>query len=488
MRNTGIVDFYHLANRNKVGILIALRDRLGRKGFSGFTKAANAYERLLAKGDISSRDALERAEEQAVSTFVRAYQNLAGSERTVLLFDTFEEVADTGFGPWFLFEFLPQIKEHSIAIVAGRKIPVPLEGLLENKDFISLKLPTFTEKEVKAFFAQAELDVKNRFIKPITELSGGRPLLIALTADWLKEGDSPEHLINLAEDTPDLFERELVQRINKLQRPEDFVIFSMAHVYHRFDAEVLLHLISIDIRENQSPKEIIQNLARLSFIKYYSDSGTCVLHDEMRRLVTEHIWQRQDPSQDGRRQLSRDILTYYAQKLEEAENKPAKERNQQEIDALTLESLYHRLYSDSEQNYKFVWELLEHQRDLYRYNFMADIIRVAEEVNAKRLMSDKVLSNITKVSKAWILEETWQLDEALVLAKEIIADPSGMKYIQARALTIEGLSRTRKVDYAKAQQSLDRAFDLCSELQSALVESQLLSAEHGLIGIGRAHV
>ena len=483
LTNSGIIDFYNLANRRKIGILTALQDslgsRLGRIHFSGFTATVNRYDQLVNEGQVTGWDEVELAEERAIAAFMRAYQKLADKQRLVLLFDTFEEIADLEFGSWFLFELLPNLQKNSIIVIAGRRAPSWQDKFRENEDIYPISLPTLTSQEMKEYYKQAGVTIQDPLASRIAELSHGHPLLLALTVDWLREEFLPYRLDDFTQDNPEKYEELLVERIQHLKKHEHLAILGMAHVYHRFDAQILSSLYTAEQLDGQKPEQIIHNLSRFSFIKYWPDSGNCLLHDEMRRLVTRYIWDFIDQDQATRREISMKALAYYEEKLAEAKHKPEQERDQREIDALTQEFWYHKLYSDMENSSVDYWDTLDQIWHSYRYDFIDDLLRVGREINAKRSQPDKVFDRLEKTIRAWVLQETWRIEEALALANEVISDPAEVKRFQATATAVRGLCLDRKGESLEAIEALNEAYLLYNDLYNALVAGDPLSEEKG---------
>ncbi len=132
------------------------------------------------------------------------------------------------------------------------------------------------------------------------ERTEGRPILVGLVADVLNHRVMTVNEL-IAVPQPG-FESYLVSQINQLENPLNWVILFMAHVYHRFNAPILdwiLRESSLkDVVQEISPQFLVEKLPTLSFVRGPASSGTFVLHDEMRRLVTRYCWTLQDPDQN----------------------------------------------------------------------------------------------------------------------------------------------------------------------------------------------
>src|SRR5581483_1231190 len=113
------------------------------------------------------------------------------------------------------------------------------------------------------------------------------------------------------------FEERLVAQINHLENPLNWVILFMAHVYHRFNIETLdwiVHESHLRDAENIDYQHLIHQLPDLSFVRRAGTGDHFVLHDEMRRLVTRYCWEIQDTDRSIRREISRCVVSYCAEK------------------------------------------------------------------------------------------------------------------------------------------------------------------------------
>lgn len=362
LRRTGIVDFYDTSNRRHSGLMGQIVAQLGAdKAFSGFLE--------ILEWDIARPVAPESAEarQAAIETenkFVEEYNQLAERAPIVLFFDTFdEEVQAQEIGRWLLNDFLPRLRGHTVAVISGREQITPAvqreeKGIprpLQKDEIAFVELGTFSLPEAEDFFQALELDLAAldpQASRTLLTLTGGRPLLLALAADWIVE-DARRHgvppTLDLSQLARPQFEAALVERILELGQPEHQAILYMAHVYWRFNLDIMRYLFE---NAPEYDERLIRGLARFSFIKHRPPSdgfeGSCLLHDEMRDLVNRHLWDKHlDPDRTIRRELSQKMLGYYDDQIAAKQEVAVREAQD-----LQSERLFYQLDADVEQGYQ----------------------------------------------------------------------------------------------------------------------------------------
>ena len=310
------IDFYLTANQTEAGILKSLADQLPQAEFQAF------YTVLYGEYQRSGDEELLRA------SFLECYSNL-DADHIVLLFDTIEQASDAA--QRFCKEVLPKLKQGgkgqygTLIIAAGRE---SLTRFLTNDGIQDYPLKGLSQAEIQQYFRQYSQKrsrqplqqsasetpqpwITPSFITRVTELSKGRPILIALTIDWLNYGNMPD---DFAVQNPEAFERLMVEQIQEIRTPEDQMILAMAQLHRRFDQGFLQTIFGFS--ETQA-EAMIRSLTRFSFVKtHYAADGeivSCLLHDEMRRLVLSYVWNRYDPNGELRQEWSAKAVEYYEQ-------------------------------------------------------------------------------------------------------------------------------------------------------------------------------
>ncbi len=141
----------------------------------------------------------------------------------------------------------------------------------------------------------------------------------------------------------------MVEEINHFDDPSKCAIFSMAHIYHRFDVSFLSQLMNWPGLRGLVPEieyqDLVIALPTLSFVRSTEDGEVFVLHDEMRRLINKYCWEVHD--QDGRirRELSMLAVDYYTMLI-------AKEEDEEKRQSYIVEKLFHELFLDVEAGFQ----------------------------------------------------------------------------------------------------------------------------------------
>src|SRR6266487_1885374 len=210
-------------------------------------------------------------------------------------------------------------------------------------------LPPFSKEEMTQYLKTRLYifdidDLPSQKLEALYKRTEGRPILVGLAADVLnKRIKDLDTLIAINQST---FEASLVEEINRFDDPSKVAILSMAHVYHRFDANFLHRLMSWPglkgFVTNTDYRELAEKLTTLSFVRRSGFGEDFVLHDEMRRMINLHCWKQQDPQEDLRRELSSLAINYYNE-LIDAES--GEEKKQSYI----VERLFHELFIDTEK-------------------------------------------------------------------------------------------------------------------------------------------
>lgn len=302
-----LVDFYKVTNQTGFGLLQDIAEQIGKEHFSTFGDEREWFTSLLK----TQPDPGERQEgvHRVTEAFLRDYQVLLEQGfRIVLLFDTCEEMRTVE--PYMFDSLLAGIHKveseliaqraetevlephfRTTVVLAGRKrLAFPAE--LAHGTLI-LDLPTLGLEEVRAFFLQGGVGaevVSDDALSQLHVATEGRPLYVALSFDWLKNGvGTAAELLALG----DPFGQKLVGWVRRLETVEKQTILYAGLAWRRMEPGLLVRLLGADEAKAQT---IIEALSRFSFVKYRSPSepegfrGAFQLHDEMRFLINEYVW------------------------------------------------------------------------------------------------------------------------------------------------------------------------------------------------------
>ena len=333
-----LIDFYHTESRSRVGVMQQIAANFGLREFPDFLGLAAQYHDTI---DVSKREELLPQIEEAFRRNYREFSARVHQERQaviVLFFDTYEvaqqsdsSVDASSFSHWLECWLFSHFTPNTRLVVSGR---YPLREIDRASVTVDeLSLAHFSFEDTLAFWqhcfgvdsdkALAERIGSLEALKTFHRLADGRPVLLALFADWVNYALrplSPADLLAEIEQrsgaireqaTPkqrELFERALIDRISALQTNQEHAVTYLAIAYRRM-TPAMFHALS-DLPLEECRRVLLEELQPLSFIKY--KTGECVLlHDEMRRLVARYWWEAHDDARDLRRGLARQLVAYY---------------------------------------------------------------------------------------------------------------------------------------------------------------------------------
>ncbi|MCP4344941.1 MAG: ATP-binding protein [Desulfobacterales bacterium] len=353
-----LIDFYHTEARTKLDVMRLIAENFGEEIFPNFMVKIEKY-----KQPEEDRERTRTLIQELENTFFDEYTNFSKNtdKVIVLFFDTYEVIQGTDFSRWLESEFFPKLKQNTRIIVSGR-LPLPIIPTKE-MELKGFKINDTIKFLKKCFNVYSENELKNQVgsievINKIHKLAKGRPILLALFADWCQYEYNPLHpekiIIEIeekatSENDPEkfkeqLFEILLIGRILNLKEPQDKAVTYMAFAYRRMTPEMLSFISDISIEKSKNI--LFEGLKQLSFIKYKEDHQTVLLHDEMRDLIVRHYWDKQDPNNLERKQIANELIRYYDILLEKHGISEMEEA------VLYAEKLFYQLYEDIDSGFK----------------------------------------------------------------------------------------------------------------------------------------
>ncbi len=412
-----IIDLYATENRQLSGIALNIARQL--ESVNDWDPLTKEYIQKLLQ--LSSLQNAANINEALLGVLLEVLNH----KSLVIRIDTFELAPD--YIKSWIIDFVMAVDEYKrkedinqslLVAIAGREAGLFKKDVLE-KWCLVLNPSPFSAREVIDYFQQKGLtEISEDTAKRIAELSNGRPILIALSVDWMKyAGKTPQDFFGC---DPQDFERRMIERVRELRTPQDKVIYAMAHLHRRFDREILSKVLGID---DKSSRHLIDSISKFSFVKNRPGDGEniiCQLHDEMIRLMKKYAWIGLDDFQQTRQKWSKKVVDIYTRRIEEAKDSPTRQ-------ALEIEKLgYICDYSPD--------EAFNYWNDLHE-NFNDDNIETREAINAElSLVLDKlniVQRNWFKSRVANILFQQGKTAEAIALREELLRDPSYGRLLQA---------------------------------------------------------
>lgn len=353
------IDFFNVVDRD--GVVIAIRVVEAIKAIyptwtaSTFVNASNDYLQELSEDRDDLKDTREKVAEALVSELRQLEDTLQGDQKHLLiLFDTFELVEQNpgaaALHPLQSFPDSYQFARIGI-IIAGRNAIDWNSANWRGREYEveSMAIAPFTPEEMLEYFNRASLidfQPVPAQVEALHRRTGGRPILVGLASDVLNlRIRSLQELIAIPGEQ---FEASLVAQINNMDTPLDSIVLFMAHIYRRFNFEILDLILREapfhDLLRGVDRHALEERVLQLSFVRRSTSGDSFVLHDEMRPLVIHHCWSVQDPDGRMRKSLSTCAIHYYEQKLKDTIDEELRQ-------AYLVEQLYHTCYVDLNRGY-----------------------------------------------------------------------------------------------------------------------------------------
>ena len=494
---TEILDFDDIFLRLPLNLGGRIAEELGKEWFRDYLAARDTYSRFwFLEADAETLLALRRRGDQL---FLEGHNRLAEQKRIVLLCDTMEAVQGTD-----VWRYLLSMADHLnniVLILAGRKLKEARSELEDRwgEEVVHFEeIPPFAEEETADYFAHTDVGagVDTEMRDKLYLLTAGHPILIALAIEWLRR-DMPlndvtsrplAELQALDEQTlkhkREEFEAILVNKILELTLL-DQAILRMAHVYLRFDDEILQYLLGLSETET---RDLSVELRAFPFVKPRPQTAY-TLHDEMRLSVTRHCWPRVDPHETQRRALSRRMVDYYNHLLESknealrqlrkqwevARQERATEQSQElfqqlaelerQISVLEVERFHYLPDADPGKAYDYFLQVFDEATLRYRYNFRELLWTEMQPHEAEYLDEQRYQLGIRGVK--YLLDEA-RYDESYQRA-EILLSKYGDQDPAWRVDTLRQMANAaaRKGETGKALSHFQEALQVCEQNQLA---------------------
>jgi tetratricopeptide (TPR) repeat protein len=451
------IDFFNVADRDGVVIadhvVDALKSAYPEWSPSSFAETLIEYNNASLEGREDVAEVRNRLSDALAVELSRLDEQLLEARKHILLlFDTFELVEQN---PVIAVLRLSQTFPDNYhfqrigVVMAGRKDIDWTHANWKGRDQEVLRVPVspFNSSEMLQYIEMQfhlSMPIQSAQLDALIERTEGRPIMVGLVTDVLNN-----HIMQLKEliaIPKGRFEPILVAKINNLEKPIDEIVLFMAHVYHRFN----FHLLEWILRESESPhllqyiplEELSQKLLNLSFVRRPSSGNDFVLHDEMRRLVTQYCWDIQDTNQSFRKEISRRVILYYEQEL-------SREHNHQLQQAYTVEMLYHRLFVDLDEGFSYFQKNFHQAVNLLMTPYARSLLQEIKKF-IKRLSLEQRMN--VKFAEIRLLQREENATAALKLFTELEqeADQQWLEENRADILYEKGVCYQQQSNFSEA--------------------------------------
>ncbi len=406
-----------------------------------------------------SAEQLERQKTRIRQTLADSFNQVSSQQRVVFLLDTIEKLKKTREEReevWkLLVEFMSRV-HNALFLLAGRNAETLLHDLPSYlaEDATLIKLQPFGESAEKQYLQQKQ---RLLHIRPEPELdekllllTNGRPILIDLAVEW-RSRDLPGKWLT---QTPlqeiqglsskklkqerKKFEARLVRHITQIRTPDDQLILMMSRVF-----PLNVEMIGRFLPQSDSQK-LFDDAQTYSFVKSLPD-GYISLHDEMRRMIEEHIWEDEDTDIDPDRQredsqLAIEYLELTAQEIkdritqlaDDEENARLKGDIETELDAfakqktreedywtLREQQLFHTWFINPQKGLKLSVALLTESTKAYRLDIREKLLTHTKTYSARAGFSSDQMYEVDS-SKVKFLLDDGEYSNAKKLTSEVL--------------------------------------------------------------------
>ena len=448
---------------------------------------ARYHLRQLQSEEPGSAEIAHR-EQQLRQNILRAFSDRADERRLILFVDTIEKLSPDA--QTALVHFISHI-DNSLCLIAGRPENAELwrlirasyadcATLLELTSFSSGDRREYLQQKLSSMHITLDEDLQSRLL----ELTNGRPILIDLAAEYVARTVSLNDLVrmssadlaNLAPGQLDQlhkdFETSLVRHIAQVRRPIDQLLLVMSRVYP-INTEMTAQLLGIS---SVAANLLLTEAQSYTFIKSLPGKQGLSLHDEMRRMIEEHVWPYLDPAEDRRQRDSALAADYwYGQvrqlraQIERADTMvdqapetdgafTLQEAQQRELWTLYEQLVFHSLYADCRNGLQSFVEAFDEATQLHRFALRAVLLDLVQPY-LPRLMPGQIYEVESRHIRHLI--DTREYEYAQALCNSLLIQP--LEPSQTLDILLKAADCGRQLGHLTgALRNLEEARGLCN--------------------------
>lgn len=495
-----IIDFDDLTFQftdNLIHLLLGYIPNIGVKDKERIYQELDDLLRMERIGD--SRETQEKQERRIISSLAELINTASESNPLIFRFDTVEKMplnVRTN-----LLALAKQLAKSHMILVGRPEQNSPFslwDQIKENfghRIAHKLDLQPFDMRARREYLekkeAQKNIKLSISDSEKLLSLSEGRPILIDLAVEFFSK--SPEFklkkdtgLLKLPDQESDriLFEKQIVQHVLIARGNIERLILVLSRVFPLTEEMVS---IMLNLQQDDA-KQLFKDVQPEAYIKTVRDQDGTVrisLHDEMRRLILEHVWPEFDPTHYRRRRdskIARELFMNEDHKLRSVKKETQEQlairrvgdieshirimllRRQREL--ATEEWIKHGLYCDFTAGFKDWYRLIEKVRTEGRkYSFITRLCQLTQpyveqlDGEANRFQSvppDVYVTEQEKYTyffvKARAKQDQGYYDEAEKIYQPLLADNVQN---QARQRQIYNMLGVLKRDQGRLEQAID---------------------------------
>jgi tetratricopeptide (TPR) repeat protein len=351
------LDDPNLNTSESVGQRIA--DLVGVRRFAPYQELLRDWHKMERAGvSLAGLDFQSKKVRQA---FIDNFNQATAGQRVVLFLDTTDRFGNTEL--WDYLRHLISAARNAVFLIAGRNAAELGTQLAHDlgEDVLIIDLRPLVAEDSEEYLRQKlailHIPLAPDLAKKLLMLAEGRPILIDLAIEWIARNIPLDWMLKGDDKVIDKLPAEAIKQHQK--RFEAHLVLHIAEVRNAIDRLTLLMSRVYPLKPemvawflNLPPDEaeaLVQEAKTYVFVKQLPD-GRISLHDEMRRMVIDHVWPELDPDGDRQRADSRAAIGYIAREIEALKKHIATLASVEDFRAMTLrDTLEGELWVQEEQ-------------------------------------------------------------------------------------------------------------------------------------------
>lgn len=387
-----MIDFDDRSVNSRGTLQRKMVSELGDEKFTSYLRRMIDWRKLEAAGVSLQR--LEEESQQVRKEFQNCLNRIASTQRIAFLLDTTDKV--DGSEIWNFLRTILAESQNMVIIISGRNAKDIYQEYFQTAKFRQVLVPLrpFSSDESDHYLQIKRLHIKQVFqeetVEKVKLLSKGIPILFDLALERLAQDDRFAEFLdskpnlyfeNLSSENRSESEKIMVSYLADQRSELTELVLLLAHVYPA-NRNMLLDLLRLDSLSDVDA--LLEKALSTVYVKRLP-GGRISLHDEMCRMVNEHVWPICDPDHYLRKQYSQKAVTFFGKDIqfllrqmekEKLSENPSSLETSIALDNLTrrkdnaqIEYLRHLLVVDIEQGVEYYIKTAEDARKVHRLRF-----------------------------------------------------------------------------------------------------------------------